>query len=127
MRPQDGDGFDDGEPTVVELLRLARSYQEIVHDLLARAEEMSATADTTLAVVTETENDLPASARRRFTEREAHVAELLVKGMSNRRIARTLAISERTVKNHLHSIFYKLGVSDRTQAVIVLMKGRTAR
>jgi DNA-binding NarL/FixJ family response regulator len=59
----------------------------------------------------------------KLTDREKSVAELLKKGMSNRMIARSLAISEQTVKNHLHSVFHKLGVTDRTQAVIALIQG----
>ncbi|WP_194912851.1 helix-turn-helix domain-containing protein [Catenulispora rubra] len=52
-----------------------------------------------------------------LTAREHVVLSLLVAGMSNRRIARALGIAEPTVKNHLRSIFRKLGVQDRTQAV----------
>jgi len=51
------------------------------------------------------------------TEREAVVLELLVKGLSNRQIARQLNISESTVKNHLHALYSKLGAESRSQAV----------
>lgn len=56
-------------------------------------------------------------ARSRLTHREAEVLHLLLEGFSNRRISRTLRISEPTVKNHMHAIFLKLDVSDRTQAI----------
>ncbi|HEY3872739.1 MAG TPA: LuxR C-terminal-related transcriptional regulator [Actinocrinis sp.] len=56
-------------------------------------------------------------ARSRLTHREAEVLHLLLEGFSNRRISRTLQISEPTVKNHMHAIFLKLDVSDRTQAI----------
>ncbi|TDD98193.1 LuxR family transcriptional regulator [Actinomadura rubrisoli] len=59
--------------------------------------------------------DLEVAAR--LTAREREVLDLLVQGLSNRLIARSLAISEPTVKNHLHAVFLKLGVADRTQAV----------
>jgi DNA-binding NarL/FixJ family response regulator len=59
----------------------------------------------------------------RLTERERQVLGLLVEGLSNRRIARALHISEPTVKNHLHSIFLKLGVTDRTQAIAKILRG----
>ena len=52
-----------------------------------------------------------------LTEREHEVLELLADGLSNRDIASSLAISEHTVKFHLASIFGKLGVSTRTEAV----------
>jgi len=51
------------------------------------------------------------------TEREAEVLTLLVKGCSNREIANQLHVSESTVKNHLHSIYSKLGAESRSQAV----------
>ncbi|MFD8614559.1 LuxR C-terminal-related transcriptional regulator [Streptomyces sp. NPDC059631] len=52
-----------------------------------------------------------------FTERERQVFRLLLTGMSNRQIGRDLGIAERTVKNNLHAIYRKLGVSSRTEAV----------
>lgn len=59
----------------------------------------------------------PSHQLSRLTSREQQVLELLIQGISNRRIARTLGITEPTVKNHLHAIFLKLGVTDRTQAI----------
>ncbi|GAA2595859.1 LuxR C-terminal-related transcriptional regulator [Actinomadura fulvescens] len=53
----------------------------------------------------------------KLTVRERDVLDLLVQGLSNRLIARALRISEPTVKNHLHAIFLKLEVADRTQAI----------
>ncbi|MEV0702192.1 response regulator transcription factor [Saccharopolyspora sp. NPDC050389] len=53
-----------------------------------------------------------------LTKREREVLDQLVRGHSNREIARSLGISERTVKNHLRNIFTKLGVGDRTSAVV---------
>lgn len=52
-----------------------------------------------------------------LTRREADVLRHLLHGHSNRRISRSLRISESTVKNHLHAIFVKLDSSDRTQVV----------
>lgn len=53
-----------------------------------------------------------------LTKREKEVLDQLARGYSNRQIARSLGISERTVKNHLRNIFTKLGVGDRTSAVV---------
>jgi DNA-binding NarL/FixJ family response regulator len=53
-----------------------------------------------------------------LTKREREVLDQLAHGYSNRQIARSLDISERTVKNHLRSVFTKLGVGDRTSAVV---------
>lgn len=52
-----------------------------------------------------------------LTQREHDVLALLADGLSNRDIAKALAISEHTVKFHLASIFGKLGASTRTEAV----------
>lgn len=60
--------------------------------------------------------------RVRLTRREYDVLALLVKGNSNKDIADTMFISEKTVKNHLTSIFRKLGVKDRTQAAFYALK-----
>ena len=53
-----------------------------------------------------------------FTEREAQVLALLVRGASNKEIGAALFISEGTVKNHVTAIFGKLKVTDRTQAAL---------
>ncbi len=47
---------------------------------------------------------------------------MLVKGNSNRDMAEAMFISEKTVKNHLTSIFRKLGVKDRTQAAVFAIR-----
>ncbi|MEU0859468.1 response regulator transcription factor [Streptomyces griseofuscus] len=52
-----------------------------------------------------------------LTDRESEVFHLLVTGMSNRQISRRLGIAERTVKNNLHSIYRKFGVSGRAEAI----------
>jgi len=60
----------------------------------------------------------------RLTEREKEVLGLIAQGESNKNIARKLFISEKTVKNHITSIFRKLKVEDRTQAAIFAIKKR---
>ncbi|QUL98457.1 MAG: response regulator transcription factor [Candidatus Fermentithermobacillus carboniphilus] len=55
--------------------------------------------------------------------REMEVLRLVARGMSNKSIAKSLFISEKTVKNHLYSIFKKLGVSGRTEAAMFVVKG----
>lgn len=52
-----------------------------------------------------------------LSPREQHVLRKMAEGSNNARIAASLFISEKTVKSHLTSIFQKLGVEDRTEAV----------
>ena len=59
-----------------------------------------------------------------LTEREIEVLKLLAKGMLNKEIANALFISEKTVKNHISSIFRKLNVQDRTQAAVYAIKNK---
>ena len=57
-----------------------------------------------------------------LTRRELEVLETIVAGKSNREIAFSLDMSEATVKTHLHSVFSKLDVVDRTQAAITAVR-----
>lgn len=57
-----------------------------------------------------------------LTKREVEVLKLLAEGSFNKEIAYTLAISEKTVKNHVSNIFKKISVSDRTQAAVYAIK-----
>jgi DNA-binding NarL/FixJ family response regulator len=69
-----------------------------------------------------------ATIRRRpldqLSPRELEVLAALARGRSNREIARTLAISEETVKAHVSSILAKLQLADRTQAAIFGLQQR---
>lgn len=57
-----------------------------------------------------------------LSERELEVLRLIAQGLSNQDIGTALNIGESTVKSHVTHILTKLGVSDRTQAVIVSIK-----
>ncbi len=57
-----------------------------------------------------------------LTSREKDVLLLVTKGESNKSIADKLVLSQVTVKSHLNSIFKKLNVTNRTQAVLVAMQ-----
>lgn len=59
-----------------------------------------------------------------LTAREREVAMLLVRGLTNKGIAREMVISENTVKRYLKSIFEKLGVDSRAAAVAKVMEYR---
>lgn len=57
-----------------------------------------------------------------LTKRELEVLILVSEGMFNKEIANKLNISERTVKNHISSIFKKIDVADRTQAAVFAIR-----
>lgn len=63
--------------------------------------------------------DFPsAAAPESLTKRERDVLRAMAKGASNREIAEALGAAEGTIKNHASAIFQKLGVRDRTRAVL---------
>jgi DNA-binding NarL/FixJ family response regulator len=53
-----------------------------------------------------------------LSDREKEIVQLVAQGFRNREIGEKLFISEQTVKNHLHNIFDKLGVSDRLELAL---------
>ena len=53
-----------------------------------------------------------------LSAREVEVLRLVSAGQANKQVARSLGITERTVKAHLTNIFSRIGVSDRTQAAL---------
>lgn len=55
-----------------------------------------------------------------LTPREQEILRLIAQGASNREIAQTLFISEKTVRNHVTNILGRLGLRDRTQAAIYM-------
>jgi two-component system, NarL family, response regulator DegU len=59
---------------------------------------------------------------RELSAREGEVLSLLVKGFTNKEIGEELFVSEKTVKNHLNSIFRKIGVSGRLKAILYALK-----
>ncbi|TFE25425.1 hypothetical protein E2980_13995 [Cohnella luojiensis] len=85
-----------------------KDYTDMVVSKLSFAEERS--VETPAGITKMIETIL-------LTRREKEVLKLVVKGCSNREIAKMLFISDHTVKNHLTNIFQKIGVHDRTQAM----------
>ena len=59
-----------------------------------------------------------------LTIREKQVLKYLSEGRSNEEIAADLKVSVHTAKAHIHNIFYKMKVQDRTQAVVKAIKQR---
>jgi LuxR family transcriptional regulator, maltose regulon positive regulatory protein len=99
---------DEGEP-MVALLR--HTYARgIAPDYVATL--LSAFGEQTMAALSR-----PGPRVEPLTERELDVLRLLVAGLSNAAMAQELVITVGTVKRHINSIYGKLAVNSRTQAV----------
>lgn len=59
--------------------------------------------------------------QRPFTEKELQVIRMLLDGKSNSQIALEIGVSARAVEHHLTSVYEKLGVSSRVEAIIKLI------
>ncbi|HET9649348.1 MAG TPA: response regulator transcription factor [Microlunatus sp.] len=124
----------DGEDEVFAALRAGAvgyllkdcSTRQLLDAVLAahRGESVLAPSVTTKLVARVSTGDLPEppSARQPLadplTDRELEILRLIAKGLSNREISGQLFLSEGTVKNHVTNVLAKLGVRDRTQAVL---------
>jgi ATP/maltotriose-dependent transcriptional regulator MalT len=53
----------------------------------------------------------------KLSSREAEILDLIATGLSNGRIAETLFVAEKTVKNHINRIYGKLGAASRSDAI----------
>jgi DNA-binding NarL/FixJ family response regulator len=103
-------------------------YKDVDPEALARAIRTAADGNVVLA----SEAAVPFAAPRTqqahsrgpdaLTGRELQVLTLLAQGRSNREIARTLGVAEKTVKTHVSSVLAKLGVADRTQAAVYAVR-----
>lgn len=109
---------------IVVLLREAGEHAQALGHALDQVTQLVALRSQLAQGAVERPGDEVATPLRlpQLTKRERDVLDHLVRGWSNRQIARSLDISERTVKNHLHNIFTKLGVADRTSAVVKALR-----
>ncbi len=71
-----------------------------------------------MAQLLEAKSERPLRPAETLTHREKTVISYLLQGWRNREIARHLSITEQTVKNHLRTIYDKVGVSDRLELVL---------
>jgi NarL family two-component system response regulator YdfI len=121
--------YDDDEYIVRGLRAGARGYllkdtgRQVLFEAIraaARGESLlpSAVVEKVVARLAEPK---PVEAER-LSDREREVLGLLAEGAANKEIAARLHITERTVKAHVTSIFNKLGVSSRTEAVAVALR-----
>jgi two-component system, NarL family, response regulator DegU len=101
------------------------STDDIVATIRAAAEpdaSLSPTIAKGLLAEAEAERRAPAAGPDIITKREVEVLQAIADGLSPQEVAAQLYISQKTVKNHLASIYQKLDARDRTQAVIHAMR-----
>lgn len=67
------------------------------------------------------ESEHPDASSARLTKRELEILHLVRLGRRNREIAREIGLEEKTVKNHINSIYAKLGIGSRVEAMAVRM------
>jgi DNA-binding NarL/FixJ family response regulator len=119
--------LSDDQPNVRALIRSLRVWGVLPAD--ASAEELTAAVHALsqgLVVGTSTllfESESEPLSRGPLTDRESEVLGLLAKGLANKQIAVALSISEHTVKFHVSSIYAKLNVTNRTEAVREGLRG----
>ena len=101
------------------ILPLEASAEELTSAIHALSQGLIIGTPSLLFESTDTEQ----LERGPLTERESEVIGLLAKGLANKQIAVTLGISEHTVKFHVSSIYTKLNVTNRTEAVREGLRG----
>jgi two-component system, NarL family, response regulator LiaR len=99
---------------IVDAVRSVHLGESVLHPSIARKVIQRALISAAKASDTKFEIEL--------SEREIEVLKLAAKGSSNRDIAEALCISVRTVQGHINSIFHKLGVGSRTEAIFQSVK-----
>jgi two-component system, NarL family, response regulator LiaR len=102
------------------ILKTAES-REIVRAVRATAAGQSA-LDPAVAPRLIARLTKPVASGDTLTERELDVLRLAARGQTNKQIGAELAISDRTVQNHLANIYAKLGVASRTEAVTAALQ-----
>lgn len=107
----------------IEALSNVNTLQQVANSVSQNAMWLPATLVTqmigTLSELIKPKSENPVDLAE-LTKREQEVTDAIVKGATNKEIARQLDITERTVKAHLSSIFSKLGVRDRMQLMLAV-------
>lgn len=119
----------DTPQNIREMRRSAQAWGVLPAD--ASSEEISAAVHAlaqglivgTSALLFESESERLTGSDGPLTERESEVLGLLSQGLANKQIAVELGISEHTVKFHVSSIYQKLNVTNRTEAVRAGLRG----
>jgi DNA-binding NarL/FixJ family response regulator len=125
--------FDDDDALAASLLAGARGY---LLKQVSRAELLRAVRQVAAGATLLNADQLGRGKRRldtlagpgdTLTEREREVLGLVAKGYTNRQIAESLCLSEKTARNHLSHILEKLGLSRRSEAAVYAVEHRLVK
>jgi len=103
------------DEVITAVRRVREGEASLDPELAARLLRRLATENGGRGVARSADDDLTVAS---LTPRELEVLQLMQLGRTNRQVAEELFISRGTVKRHVENIIAKLGVSDRTQAVV---------
>lgn len=98
-----------------ELIGRALLFCDVTHDKSVRVELSHALADRLLRMAGE--SAIPGSPHEGLTPQELHILRLVGEGMSNQQVADELTVSISTIRTHLKSVYRKLGLQSRSEAV----------
>jgi len=101
-------------PELVDAVRALHAGESVLHPTIARK--------VLNRFVISSEKARKGEPLEALTQREMDILKLVTRGLSNKEIADELFLSMRTVQGHLGSIFSKLGVGSRTEAVVHALK-----
>ncbi|MEK7268776.1 MAG: response regulator transcription factor [Nitrospirota bacterium] len=104
---------DTESAQIVEAIRAISRGESLIHPSVASK------ILAEFSLLAQKKGKKPSWVEHDLTEREITVLRLVADGKTNKEIANSLGLSEKTVKNHVRNIFHKLQVYDRTQAAIL--------
>lgn len=104
---------DTESAQIVEAIRAISRGESLIHPSVASK------ILAEFSLLAQKKGRKPSWVEHDLTEREITVLRLVADGKTNKEIANSLGLSEKTVKNHVRNIFHKLQVYDRTQAAIL--------
>ena len=106
----------------IEMDNLTEAIRDAYHDKMVIPPAVAAKLATGLSRMTSKRQETGNSPLRDFSDREMEIAGMLVQGFTNKQIASALYISEGTARNYISTIYAKIGISDRTKAVLRLQE-----
>ena len=104
---------DTESAQIVEAIRAISRGESLIHPSVASK------ILAEFSLLAQKKGKKPSWVEHDLTDREITVLRLVADGKTNKEIANSLGLSEKTVKNHVRNIFHKLQVYDRTQAAIL--------